>query len=139
MVCRQARARHGLYLNGNPKVVEAFTSLTEKQHTEYWELGKVKREGKLVLRSYVRWGSKYRDWLPEGAQRSYYETGALHSEETYRDGNLIGTSKQLWANGKPASIDQYSDGVRTASKRWDKTGQLIADEEFEADGSRKVK
>jgi antitoxin component YwqK of YwqJK toxin-antitoxin module len=47
--------------------------------------------------------------------------------------------KTWWEKGKPASIEEWAEGRPTKAKRWDKDGKLISDDEFEADGSRKVK
>jgi antitoxin component YwqK of YwqJK toxin-antitoxin module len=128
-----------LYLNGNPRSVEQFESETKKRTTSYWDTGKLKKEGTFILRETARFGGSYRGWVEEGVHRAYYESGALRSEETWRDGKQDGPGKELWENGTPAALEEFAQGVRTKSKRWDESGKLLADEELEADGSRKLK
>jgi antitoxin component YwqK of YwqJK toxin-antitoxin module len=36
-------------------------------------------------------------------------------------------------------VESHTDDRLTKAKRWDENGKLVADEEFEADGSRKLK
>jgi antitoxin component YwqK of YwqJK toxin-antitoxin module len=69
----------------------------------------------------------------------FFESGAPQKEETFRVGKRQGASKTWWANGKPASVEDYVDDKCTKAKRWDKDGKLAADEEYEADGSRRLK
>jgi antitoxin component YwqK of YwqJK toxin-antitoxin module len=119
--------------------VEQFESETKKRSTSYWDTGKPKKEGTFILSQTTHFGGSYRDWVEEGVHLAYYESGALRSEETWHGGKQDGPSKKLWENGKPAALEEFAQGVRTRSKRWDESGKLLADEEFEADGSRKLK
>jgi antitoxin component YwqK of YwqJK toxin-antitoxin module len=71
--------------------------------------------------------------------RSYFENGALKQEMSFRLGKREGTSTLWWPNGKTAMVESHTDDRLTKAKRWDENGKLVADEEFEADGSRKLK
>ena len=44
-----------------------------------------------------------------------------------------------WPNGKPATVEEFDNGTRRTSKRWDRAGRLTVDEAYEADGSRKLR
>jgi len=130
---------HEWYLNGNLKLEESYRGSKKKRVKEYWDSGKAELEGDLVLCETNDWGFVFRDWCEEGVQKSYFENGAPESEASYHLGKQQGPSKTWWENGKPASVEEWADGRPTKAKRWDKDGKLIADDEFEADGSRKIK
>jgi antitoxin component YwqK of YwqJK toxin-antitoxin module len=71
--------------------------------------------------------------------RSYFENGARRSEISYRMGTRQGPSLSWWENGKPETVAEYADDKMTQAKAWDRDGKLVADDQFEADGSRKIK
>jgi antitoxin component YwqK of YwqJK toxin-antitoxin module len=124
-----------LYLNGNPKLTEVYESPKRKLMKEFWDTGKVSREGVLVSCE----AHAYRRWCEDGVQRSYFEDGARKSEVTYRQGKRQGPSLSWWPNGKPETVAEYADDKLTRAKQWDKDGKLVSDDEFEADGSRRIK
>jgi len=124
-----------LYLNGNPKLEEIYESPKRKLVKEFWDTGKVSREGAFVSCD-TRW---YRPWCEDGVHRSYFESGARREEITYRTGKRQGPSLSWWQDGKPETVAEYADDKVTRAKQWDKDGKLVSDDEFEADGSRKIK
>lgn len=121
------------YLNGNPKLREVFDA-QKKQQQRFWDTGKVSAEGTLLPCK-----NGYRDWCEEGVFKTYYETGAPESETTWKAGRRHGVSKGWRENGKPSELEDYADGKLTKRKAWDKDAKLTQDEEYEADGSRKLK
>ena len=131
------------YLNGNPKLVESYdgpkNGPKKKRMKAFWDTGKVSREGELVSCEGGDAYYRYRDWCEDGVHRTYYETGAHATEQTFRIGKRQGPSKSWWENGQPAAVEDYADDKRTRAKTWDKDGKLLSDDEFEADGSRKLK
>jgi antitoxin component YwqK of YwqJK toxin-antitoxin module len=127
------------YLNGNLKLEESYRGPRSKRVKTYWDTGKAEAEGDLVVCEVSDWGFVFRDWCEDGLQKSYFESGAPESEASYHAGKRQGPSKTWWENGKQASVGEWADGRPTKEKRWDKDGKLLADDEFEADGSRKLK
>ena len=71
--------------------------------------------------------------------RSYFESGARRSEVSYRMGKRHGPSLGWWENGRPETVAAYADDKMTEAKTWDRDGKLVADDQFEADGSRKIR
>jgi antitoxin component YwqK of YwqJK toxin-antitoxin module len=128
-----------LYLNGNPKLKETYDTPKKKQVQAFWDTGKVSEEGAFVLCESTSWGYRYRDWCEEGVHKSYFESGGRQAEVSFRLGKRHGPSQSWWENGKPESVEAYADDKLTRAKRWDKDGKLLSDDEFEADGSRKIK
>jgi antitoxin component YwqK of YwqJK toxin-antitoxin module len=127
------------YLNGNPKLIETYESPLKKRSTEFWDTGKVALEGDLVMCEAIDYGFVYRDWCEEGLQKTYYEGGAHESEVTYRRGKRQGPTRTWWENGKPASLEDWADDKPTKARRWAEDGRLVSDDEFEPDGSRKIR
>lgn len=121
------------YLNGNPKLREVRDGQNKRQR-RFWDTGKVSAEGMLIPCK-----KGYRDWCEEGVFKTYYETGAPESETTWKAGLRHGLSKSWWENGKPSDTAEYANGNLTWRRAWDKDGKLILDEEYETDGSRKLK
>ena len=76
---------------------------------------------------------------PDGVHRSYFESGARRSEVSYRMGKRHGPSLGWWENGRPETVAAYADDKMTEAKTWDRDGKLVADDQFEADGSRKIR
>lgn len=124
------------FLNGNPKLREVYDDPKTLSRTEYWDTGKTKEEGRLLS---CRRGYRPRDWCEKGLQKRYYENGDRESEENYKAGKLHGTRKGWWDNGRQHEVAEFEDGKCTARKAWDSDGKLTVDEEYEADGSRKLK
>ena len=127
------------YLNGNLELEESYRGPKNKRMKSYWDTGKTELEGDLVLCESHDYGFVFRDWCEEGVQKSYFEDGKPESEASFHLGKQQGPSKTWWENGKPASVEEWADGRPTKAKRWDRDGRLISDDEFEADGSRKIK
>jgi antitoxin component YwqK of YwqJK toxin-antitoxin module len=69
-------------------------------------------------------------------QRTYFESGTLREESTFKLGRIDGPHRSWWPNGQQAALEQYVAGRRTMSKRWSESGQVTRDEHYEADGSR---
>ena len=61
------------------------------------------------------------------------------SEVSYRMGKRHGPSLGWWENGRPETVAAYADDKLTQAKAWDRDGKLVADDQFEADGSRKLR
>ena len=125
--------RTELFLNGNPKRVETHDGEKAMRVVESYDLGQVRHEG-----AYVRCAG-YRGWCEDGLHVEYFEDGKREAETTWREGKRVGRSKTWFANGKPRSEDEYVDDKLVKRRAWDEQGALVADEEYEADGSRKVK
>ena len=102
---------------------------------EFWDTGKVSREGAMVACD----ARSYRSWCEDGVHRSYFESGARRSEVSYRMGKRHGPSLGWWENGRPETVATYADDKLTEAKTWDRDGKLVADDQFEADGSRKIR
>jgi len=123
------------YLNGNPKLTESYESPRRKMVKEFWDTGKVSQEGAFVACE----AGSYEPWCEDGVQRSFYEDGAKQAEMTYRLGKRHGAHLKWWPDGKPETVAEYADDRMTRAKVWNKDGKLVSDDEFEADGSRKIK
>ena len=130
----ETQALTELYLNGNPKLKESYDG-PKKQSQNFWDTGAVEREGGFVMCP----PAGYRGWCEDGVHRFHFENGTLERETNFRLGRREGMSKSWWENGKPASVESFADDKLAKAKRWDKDGRQVSDDEFEADGSRKVK
>jgi antitoxin component YwqK of YwqJK toxin-antitoxin module len=118
------------YLNGNPRQQEVYAGVQRKRFTGFWDTGKVQRQGDFVRCA--------RSWCEQGPHRRFFEDGTPESEVHYQDGKRVGLSRSWWPNRKQATQEKYVDDRRVESRRWDDSGTLIADEQYEADGSRKL-
>jgi len=129
------------YLNGNTKLQMIHETPRKLQRRMYWDTGKLSGEGTLVLAASARPGLDYRGkaWLEEGVHKTYFESGLLESETSFHEGKRQGARKTWWENGKPQVVEEYVEDRRTKARSWDKDGKLVLDEEYEADGSRKLK
>lgn len=127
--------RTELFLNGNPKLRETFDGKDKLARTRYWDTGKVAEEGR-YLRSSRGYGS---GWAEEGVHKRYYESGKPESETSFVAGKRDGAHKSWWESGLPREEESWKAGTKTKAKAWDKDGKLVLDEEYEADGSRKLK
>ena len=64
--------------------------------------------------------------LGDGPSRSYWETGELLGECTYRDGKMHGPAPLYYRNGQLAKDGTYQDGTLHGTVRtYDANGQLI--------------
>jgi antitoxin component YwqK of YwqJK toxin-antitoxin module len=107
----QLQQQTELYMNGNPRERDSFDSPTKKRHQQFWDTGKLRSEV-TMLRTDGRHGQ---GWAEEGAGKTYFESGQLESET------------------------EWKAGTRVKTRRWGADGKLLSDEEYEADGSRKIK
>jgi len=124
------------YLNGNPKLKENYDGPKKKQSKTFWDHRSYSGEGEFVVCD----NDGYRDWCEGGRASVLFRercTGAgdeLSAAATGRDWQeLVGrTASRRRSNPSPT--------IRlTKAKRWERGWQLVSDEEFEADGSRKIK
>src|SRR5690606_31851379 len=98
------------YLNGKPKLREVFDGDT-KSLEKYYDNGQLWEKG-----TYLRCKLYYWDtWCHDGEFKYFREDGSLHSVEVLKKGRLH------------------------SRRAFDPKGTMILDEEYEADGSRKLK
>jgi len=121
------------YLNGNPKRMETYEGSTSRLQT-FWDTG-----GPSSDIPSVRCGQMGNQWCENGVAKAWFENGTPRAEITYRAGRRHGTTKCWYDTGKPMCVEEYADGKIQQRKRWDKDGNTTADDEYEADGSRKLK
>lgn len=129
----ELRQKTERYLNGNPKRVETFDGNTARTQT-FWDTG-----GPSSDVPAVRCGQMGNQWCENGVAKGWFENGTPKAEIAYRAGKRHGTTKCWYDSGKPMCVEEYADGKVVKSKRWDKDGNQTADDEYEADGSRKLK
>ncbi len=134
---RLRRTRY--YLNGNKELEEVYELEQKKSAKRYWDTGKVAEEGSFLRCRLGGYGYHFEDWCEEGPYTTYYESGARESEMSFKGGHLQGELDRWWEDWKPAAIEQYDQGRLTKAKVWDQAGKVTTDEEYEADGSRKLK
>ena len=124
-----------LYLNGNPKLKEIYEGPKRKLMKEFWDTGKVSREGAMV---FVR-----RALLPllvRGRRAPVlFRKRRAPVGDQLSHGQAPGTEPELV--GKRQARDR-----RRVRRRQDDPGQGVgqrrqagSDDQFEADGSRKIK
>lgn len=123
------------YLNGQRR---SFQQVDGERGVDqsFWDNGKLQSDAKLIACS----GHMYqpiRGFCEHGVKSSFHEDGSKQEETQYNKGKRNGESRTFWPNGKPAAIEHYADDVLQKAKRWDESGKLVVDEEYEADGSRK--
>jgi len=109
---------------------------------EYYENGKPKREWNLkdtklngFLKEYYESGSlkgewNYKDDKLTGLAKTYFETGKLQGEWNYKDDKLTGLAKEYYENGDIYSIDTYKKDQKVNSKKYDRLGKLILDQDY---------
>lgn len=129
----ELRQRTERYLNGNPKRVETFDGNNGRQQ-HFWDNGQPRADSPLV-----RCGQTGHQWCENGLVKLYFEDGTPRAETSFRVGKAHGVHKRWWENGKPERVEEYAEGRLLKSQRWDKDGKQLADDEYEADGSRKLK
>ncbi len=120
------------FLNGNKKLSEAFDG-DVMTRTTWFDLGAKESEARFKR------CQRYSGWCEDGATRRWFENGKPAEESAWRMGQQHGVTKRWFANGTQESEERWDDGNRRARKQWDDKGALVADDEFEEDGSRKVK
>ena len=78
----------------------------------------------------------------EGAERHFelaLENGKLAEETQWKAGTQLGLSKRWFPNGNQQSEERWEAGILRARKQWDEKGAPVSDDEFEEDGSRKLR
>jgi antitoxin component YwqK of YwqJK toxin-antitoxin module len=133
----EEQSRTEYYLNGNRRSVQQFDRTQGIEQT-FWDTGQLYTDKKFV--ACVDGGYHAIDgFCEQGLLRIFFEDGTKQEEAQYHAGKLHGTRRMFWSNGKPASVEQYDNDVLQKAKRWDESGKLVEDAEYEADGSRKLR
>lgn len=90
---------------------------------------------------YNDWGAVRGNWsdrLPrDGLEKSFHENGNPAAEVTYLQGKREGSARAWHENGRLALELTYAAERITARKEFDENGNLIKDEEYLEDGSRR--
>jgi antitoxin component YwqK of YwqJK toxin-antitoxin module len=121
------------FLNGNRK--EQWSRDGDRAAKRTWyDLGQLEAET-----AYVRCSSSRGEWCESGVEKSWFENGKLASETAWQDGRRNGDSRTWFDDGSKRTEETWGDGRRTRLREWDQHGKQLRDDEFEADGSRKVK
>jgi antitoxin component YwqK of YwqJK toxin-antitoxin module len=123
------------YLNGQRRSLQQVDG-DRGVDQRFWDNGKLQSDAKLTACN----GHIYqpiRGFCEHGVKSSFHEDGSKQEETHYNKGKRHGESRTFWPNGKPSAIEHYADDVLQKAKRWDESGKLVVDEEYEADGSRK--
>ena len=102
----------------------------------FWDDGKLQSDAKLVACDRGVY-QPIRGYCEQGVKSSFYEDGTKAEETQYSKGKRHGESRTFRPDGKPLAVEHYADDVLQKAKRWDESGKLVVDEEYEADGSRK--
>lgn len=101
------------YKNGQ-KLTEG--DFDEEQRTgqwiEYYDKGEKKAEMNYIVINKVHpeFGIAERVGVLHGQKTTYYPSGKVHKEETYREGALVGVAKEYYEDGKLKEISQYENG-----------------------------
>ena len=133
----EKRSTTEYYLNGQRKSLQQIDGEHAVEQT-FWDNGKLKSEAKLVACDDGAYHA-VAGFCEHGVVRSFYEDGSRLEEAQFNMGKRHGTLQAFWPHEKPARLEQYVDDVLQKAKRWDESGKLIADDEYEADGSRKLR
>ncbi|MGV3621280.1 MAG: toxin-antitoxin system YwqK family antitoxin [Archangium sp.] len=124
--------RTEFFLNGNPKNKEV-TDGDSMTRTSWFDVGPKQSE------SQFKKCQRYGGWCEEGLSRAWYENGKPADEARYVAGQPDGVVKHWYPNGQLESEERWEKGTRRSRKQWDDKGAVTADDEFEEDGSRKLK
>ena len=126
------------FLNGSRKLQQQWDGERSLREQTFWDNGQLRSDTPFVAcrgRAYGRNAG----FCEQGVARSYHEDGSRSEEAQYQLGQRHGSRHAFWSNGKPAAVEQYSAGVLQKARRWQEDGKLVLDEEYEADGSRKLR
>lgn len=126
------------YLNGNRKSLEQYDGERGLREQTYWDNGKLRTDASLVACDDDTY-HRVRGYCEQGVMRSYYEDGTKSEETQYQNGKRHGARNAFWPNGKPSAQELYANDTLQKAKRWAEDGKLVLDEEYEADGSRKLR
>lgn len=124
--------RTEFFLNGNPKLREARDG-DRQSRISWFDLGAKQSEAQFMP---CRTG---RAWCEDGTSRRWFENGKLAEETHWSAGAQDGVAKRWFSNGAQELEERWEKGTRRARRQWDEAGALLADDEFEDDGSRKLK
>ncbi|PZR15409.1 MAG: hypothetical protein DI536_08125 [Archangium gephyra] len=123
--------RTEFFLNGNPKTRETTDGDLQTRVT-WFDVGPKRSEAQFKRCQRSR-------WCEEGLTRRWYENGKPEEESRWVAGEQDGVSKRWFSNGQQQSEERWEKGTRRARREWDEKGAVLADDEFEEDGSRKLK
>jgi antitoxin component YwqK of YwqJK toxin-antitoxin module len=118
------------FLNGHVKSREGIDGQVELRST-FFDLGQAETEER-----FVRCG---RNWCEDGVHKRFFENGKPAEETHWSKGKQQGEAKQWFDTGAKEREETWVDGLLTKRRAWDAKGAMIADDEFEEDGSRKDK
>ncbi len=124
--------RTEFFLNGNQKMREALDGDRQTRIT-WFDLGAKETEAQ-----FIRCKSG-RGWCEDGTSRRWFENGKAAEETKWVNGVQDGLSRSWFMNGTQRDEERWEKGTLRARKQWDDKGALTADDEFEDDGSRKLK
>jgi antitoxin component YwqK of YwqJK toxin-antitoxin module len=62
--------------------------------------------------------------------RAYYDSGRLWTEESYKDNEPHGTSKEFYPGGEIKYIDTYKKGQKINRKTYDESGKLLSEQDY---------
>lgn len=120
------------FLNGNPKQREANDGDRQSRIT-WFDLGAKQSEAQFAR------CSNGRGWCEDGTSRRWFENGKLAEESRWTLGVQDGVTKRWFPSGTQQLEERWDKGLRRARREWDEKGTLLADDEFEDDGSRKLR
>ena len=80
-----------------------------------------------------------RAWCEDGTSRRWFENGTLAEESRWSLGVQEGVTRRWFPSGTQQLEERWDKGLRRARREWDEKGTLLADDEFEDDGSRKLR
>lgn len=123
------------FLNGNPKRREQYEGDKAMQRTTWFDLGQKESEVHL-LRCRQAWRE---GWCEDGLEQRWFENGRLAAQAHWKLGQRDGEGKSWFPDGGQRTEERWLNGSITRRREWDEKGALVADAEFEEDGSRKVK
>lgn len=123
--------RTEFFLNGNPKLRESTEGDLQTRVT-WFDVGPKQNEVQFKRCQRSR-------WCEEGLARRWYENGKPEEESRWVAGQQDGVGRRWFANGQQQFEERWEKGTLRARKQWDDKGTLMADDEFEEDGSRKLK
>jgi antitoxin component YwqK of YwqJK toxin-antitoxin module len=124
--------RTEFFLNGNQKARVAMDGDRQSRVT-WFDLGGKQSEAQFIA------CRSWRGWCEDGTSRRWFENGKLAEETRWTAGVQDGVVKRWFDTGAQQLEERWEKGTRRTQRRWDETGTLVADDEFEDDGSRKLK
>ncbi|MFC4157920.1 toxin-antitoxin system YwqK family antitoxin [Chitinimonas lacunae] len=75
----------------------------------------------------VEYETEYRNGLPHGLKRKWYESGQLEYEISCINGVKHGEERHWFASGAIKLIANYEYGVKIESKAWSDDGELVGE------------